>query len=72
MTFPIQELREIINRPSSVDGVVSSIVGGLARVATSKGPVTARVVGPLFEGDRARVEAGIAVRLAKPTRTYSV
>lgn len=72
MTFPIQVLKEILDKPTSVDGVVSSVTGGLVRVATSKGVLTARVVGVLNVGDRARVEAGVATFLSKPSRVYSV
>lgn len=72
MTFAIHELRNILNRRNSIDGVVAEVRPGVVRVATANGVLGAKYTDALSVGDRVRVTGGVASFLVKPTRVYSV
>lgn len=72
MAFALNELRNLLNRQTHIDGVVAEVRPGVVRVATANGVLGARYSEALSVGDRVRVTGGVATYLVKPSRTYSV
>lgn len=72
MSFALHELSSLLGTASSILGVVVSIDGTSARVATSSGVKLVQVSGQMKTGDRVTISDGIAVRTPTPTMTMPV
>lgn len=72
MRHALGELRRLLAPPAASTGVVVAVSGGMARIATRAGLVTARASGTLGAGDRVAIEAGVAKAVPAATASYPV
>ena len=63
MSSPLFDLQEILSGKASLAGMVISIDGGVAQVATKNGVVEVAFDGRVQAGDRVAVRDGRAVRI---------
>ncbi len=72
MTFALKELTRLLSTSTTVVGSVVGIEGGLIRVATERGAVTARTVDALHLGDRVLMNNGMATRAPVARHIFAV
>jgi len=68
--FPLHELKRLLADTPAVSGIVVSVTGEQARIATPQGLVTARTSSPLSPGVRVLLREGTAYPAASPTQCY--
>ena len=72
MRHALGELRRLLTPPEASTGVVVQVSGGMAKIATRAGLITARASGTIGAGDRVAIEAGVAKAVPAATASYSV
>ncbi len=69
---PLDELRKLVTQQSRFTGRVISLSGDVATVATSTGPMTAKVSGIVRVGQLVTVANGVASGLAGDVAVFRV
>ena len=72
MASPLSELAFLLTRDKPVVGVVVSLSGGMASIATASGVVRANAGDGVMVGTRVRVVDGVARRGVVPANAYPV
>ena len=69
--FPLSELKRLLADSAPVSGIILSVQGDQARVATPQGLVTARTSSTIPAGSRVLLQNGQAIPVTKSIRSYS-
>lgn len=72
MSFALKELSRLLATDPPVVGAVVGIDGGVVRVATERGAVTARTLDAVAIGDRVQIKNGIATKAPVARQVFPV